>query len=79
MERKKLLTCSWLTGEGVGGVVMKVVVLEVNKEEEDMNYCVGWLVLSLFSFIGFEKLFGIGDICFWFPGAFCFRVSFPVN
>ena len=79
MERKKLLTCSWLTGEGVGGVVMKVVVLEVNKEEEDMNYCVGWLVLSLFSFIGFEKLFGIGDICFWFPGTFCFMVSFPVN
>ena len=79
MERKKLLTCSWLTGEGIGGVVMRVVVLEVDKKEEDMNYCVGWLVLSLFSFIGFEELFGIGDICFWFPGAFCFRVSFPVN
>jgi len=41
MERKKLLTCSWLTGEGAGGVVMRVVVLEVDEEEEDMNYCVG--------------------------------------
>ena len=40
MERKKLLTCSWLTGEGVGGVVIRVVVLEVD-DEEDMNYCVG--------------------------------------
>jgi len=36
MERKKLSTCSWLTGEGVGGVVTRVVVLEV-EEEEDMN------------------------------------------
>jgi len=79
MERKKLLTCSWLTGEGVGGVVMRVVVLEVDEEEEDMNYCVGWLVLSLSSFIGFEELFGIGDVCFRFPGVFCFGVSFPVN
>jgi len=35
MERKKLFTCSWLT-DGVGGVVMRVVVLEV-EEEEDMN------------------------------------------
>jgi len=78
MERKKLLTCSWLTGDGVGGVVIRVVVLEVD-EEEDMNCCVGWLVLSLSSFIGFEELFGIGDVCFQFPGAFCFRVSFPVN
>jgi len=78
MERKKLLTCSWLTGDGVGGVVTRVVVLEVD-EEEDMNCCVGWLVLSLSSFIGFEELFGIGDVCFQFPGAFCFRVSFPVN
>ena len=42
MERKKLLTCSWLTGEGVGvgGVVTRVVVLEVD-EEEDMNCCIG--------------------------------------
>ena len=79
MERKKLLTCSWLTGEGVGGVVMKVVVLEVDEEEENINYCIGWLVLFLFSFIGFEELFGISDVCFRFPGAFCFRVSFPVN
>ena len=79
MERKKLLTCSWLTGEGVGGMVMRVVVLEVDEEEEDINCCVGWLILSLSSFIGFEELFGIGDVCFWFPGAFCFRVSFPVN
>ena len=78
MERKKLLTCSWLTGDGVGGVVTRVVVLEMD-EEEDMNCCVGWLVLSLSSFIGFEELFGIGDVCFQFPGAFCFRVSFPVN
>jgi len=40
MERKKLLTCSWLT-EGVGGVVIKVVALEVEEEEEeDMNCCV---------------------------------------
>ena len=78
MERKKLLTCSWLTGDGVGGVVTRVVMLEVD-EEEDMNCCVGWLVLSLSSFIGFEELFGIGDVCFQFPGAFCFRVSFPVN
>ena len=38
MERKKLLTCSWLTGDGVGGVVMRVVVLD--EEEEDMNCCV---------------------------------------
>jgi len=29
-----------LTGEGVGGVVMRVVALEVDEEEEDMNYCV---------------------------------------
>ena len=79
MERKKLLTCSWLTGEGVGGVVMKVVVLEVDEEEENINYCIGWLVLFLFSFIGFEELFGVGDVCFWFPGASCFRVSFPMN
>jgi len=28
--------CSWLTGKGVGGVVMRVVVLEI-EEEEDMN------------------------------------------
>jgi len=41
MERKKLLTCSWLTGDGVGGVVMRVVVLEVDEEEEDINCCVG--------------------------------------
>jgi len=38
MERKKLLTCSWLT-DGVGGVVIRVIVLEVeDEEEEDMNY-----------------------------------------
>jgi len=38
MERKKLLTCSWLV-DGVGGMVMGVVVLEVEdeEEEEDMN------------------------------------------
>jgi len=41
MERKKLLTCSWLTGEGVDGVVIRVVALEVDEEEEDMNCCVG--------------------------------------
>jgi len=29
-----------LTGEGVGGVVIGVVVLEVDEEEEDMNCCV---------------------------------------
>jgi len=40
MERKKLSTCSWLTGEGVGSVVMRVVVLEVDEKEEDMNCCV---------------------------------------
>jgi len=40
MERKKLLTYSWLTGEGVGGVVIEVVVLEADEEEEDMNCCV---------------------------------------
>ena len=79
MERKKLLTCSWLTGEGVGDIVIRVVVLEVDEEGEDMNCCVGWLILSLSSFIGFEELFGIGDVCFRFPGTFCFRVSFPVN
>ena len=80
IERKKLLTCSWLTGEGIGDVVTRVVVLEVEeKEKEDMNYCIALLFLFLSSFIGFEKLFGIGDVCFWFPGAFCFRVSFPVN
>jgi len=38
IERKKLLTCSWLTGEDVGGVVTRVVVLEV-EEEEDINFC----------------------------------------
>jgi len=63
-----------------GGVV--VVVLEVEdekkEEEEDMNLLF-LLVLSLSSFIGFEDLFGIGDVCFQFPGAFCFRVSFSVN
>jgi len=37
------------------------------------------LVLFLSSFIGFEDLFGVCDVCFQFPGAFCFRVSFPVN
>ena len=41
MERKKLLTCSWLTGEGVGGVVIRVVALKVDEEEENMNCCVG--------------------------------------
>ena len=44
MERKKLLTCSWLTGEGIGGVVMRVVVLEMDEKEEDMN-C--WLTSSV--------------------------------
>jgi len=29
-----------LTGEGVGGVVIGVVVLEVDEEEEDMDCCV---------------------------------------
>jgi len=29
-----------LTGEGVGSVVIGVVVLEVDEEEEDMNCCV---------------------------------------
>jgi len=42
MERKKLSTCSWLV-DGVGGVVIRVVMLEVDKEKEekDMNllYC----------------------------------------
>ena len=57
------MTCSWLTGEGVSGMVIRVFVLEVDKEKEDINYCVAWLVLSLSSFIGFEKLFGIGDVC----------------
>ena len=79
IERKKLLTCSWLTGEGIGGVVIRVVVLEVDEEEKDINYCVALLVLSLSSFIGFEELLGVGDICFQFPSAFCFRVSFPVK
>ena len=38
MKRKKLLTCSWLV-DGVGGVVIRVVVLEDEEEEEgeDMN------------------------------------------
>jgi len=36
MERKKLLTCSWLVND-VGGVVMRVVVLEVEDEEEEEN------------------------------------------
>jgi len=52
-----------LTGDGVGSVVMRVVVLEV-EEEEDMNYCVALLVLFMSSFIGFEELFGISDVCF---------------
>ena len=79
MERKKLSTCSWLV-DGVGGVVIGVVVLEVDEEEEeeDMNLLF-LLVLSLSSFIVLENLFGVGDVCFWFPSAFCFRVSFPVN
>jgi len=34
MERKKLLTYSWLTGEGVGSVVIMVVVLEVEEEKD---------------------------------------------
>ena len=60
-----MLTCSWLTGSGVDGVVIRVVVLEVKeKEEEDMNCCIVVLVQFLSSFIGFEELFGIGDICF---------------
>ena len=37
IERKKLLTCLWLTGKSVGGVVIMVVMLEVEKEEKDMN------------------------------------------
>jgi len=67
-----------LTGDSVGGVVMRVVVLEV-EEEEDINYYIALLVLFLSSFIGFKELFGIGDICFWFPGTFCFRISFLVD
>ena len=67
-----------MTGNSVGGVVIRVVVLEV-EEGEDMNYCVALLVLFLSSFIGFEELFGIGDVCFWFPSMFCFRISFPVD
>jgi len=35
IERKKLLTCSWLASENVGGVVTMVVVLEVEEEEEE--------------------------------------------
>jgi len=69
-----------LTGESVGGVVTMVVVLELEeKEEENMKCCVALLALFLSSFIGFEGLFSIGDVCFWFPGAFCFRISFLVN
>ena len=64
IERKKLLTCSWLTSEGVSSVVTRVVVLEVDKEKENMNCCVALLVLSLSSFIGFEELLGIGNVCF---------------
>jgi len=82
IKRKKLLTCSWSTSDGVGGVVVEMVVLlveENEEEEEDMNCYIVLLVLFLSSFIGFEKLLGIGDVCFWFPGVFCFRVSFPVN
>jgi len=61
-------------------VVTIVVVLELEeKEEEDMRCCIVLLALFLSSFIGFEELFGIGDVCFWFPDAFCFRVSFLVN
>jgi len=71
MERKKLSTCSWLTGKGVGGVR--------DRRERRHELGVGFLVLSLSSFIGFEKLFGVGDVCFQFPSLFCFRVSFPVN
>jgi len=56
---------------------MRVVVLEVEERRHKLD--VGFLVLSLSSFIGFEKLFGVGDVCFQFPGSFCFRVSFPVN
>jgi len=40
MERKKLLTYSWLA-DSVGGIVIRVVTLEVEEEEEeekeDMN------------------------------------------
>jgi len=34
MERKKLLTCSWLA-DGVGGIVIRVIALEVEDEEEE--------------------------------------------
>jgi len=41
IERKKLLTCLWLTGKGVGGVVIMVVVLEVKKEKKrhELLFC----------------------------------------
>jgi len=56
MERKKLLTCSWLTGEGVGGMVMGVVVLEVDEKEEDMNCCV---TLASSVSVFFYRLWGV--------------------
>jgi len=74
MERKKLLTCLWLTGNSVGGMITRVVVLEVEKEEkEDMNYCVVLLVLFLSFFIDFEKLFGISDYLFLVPRYILFQ------
>ena len=52
MERKKLLTCSWLVN-GVGSMVTRVVMLEVEKEEKDINYCV---VLVSFVSVFFYRL-----------------------
>jgi len=52
MERKKLLTCSWLV-DGIGGVVIRVVMLEVEEEEKDINCCV---VLVSFVSVFFYRL-----------------------
>jgi len=52
MERKKLLTFSWLV-DSVGGVVTRVVMLEVEEEEKDINCCI---VLVSFVSIFFYRL-----------------------
>jgi len=45
MERKKLSTCSWLVN-GVGSVMIRVVVLEVKDEEEEEEENINLLCYS---------------------------------
>jgi len=57
------LTCSLLAGRGVGSMVIMVVVLRFEEKAKDMNLLF-LSMLVLFSFIYFEELFGIGEVCF---------------